>query len=355
MKYWINYGQIIHSLYRKYFSNPVKKEITFSGGQTNSEFKDDDMAMEWDDDDDVNEVLSTKTNVASKEENKDLYIVVDTNIFLSDLNILQEIVRCGSSGGTKPVFYIPWMVLSELDFMKDDKTTSSDLKSRANEAVHFINKTLIEGDRKLIGQNIYDTEKQSYVGKSPDDKILACCLQAREKFHNVIFLSNDVNLRNKLLVNGIPALSTTEMLRNIDDKEEVSATAKLHEKIEKVFETMSNCCSFIICECAEEAYGTIWKNMAMLNNPPWPLKVCLKIFKKYWSSVFREKLLKQCLKAVQQLTEILRELEISKSPDKFEEFVRGCISLCIFLKDLEEFRNFVEGTITDIKSITDCQ
>jgi len=45
----------------------------------------------------------------------------------------------------------------------------------------------------------------------------------------------------------------------------------------------------------------------MLQGSPWTFKGCLERIKKYWSTVFRELLLKQCLKTIEELMVLLEK------------------------------------------------
>lgn len=43
---------------------------------------------------------------------------------------------------------------------------------------------------------------------SPDDKILNCCLQLVNQSMDIILVTNDKNLSNKALLNGIEAITS---------------------------------------------------------------------------------------------------------------------------------------------------
>ncbi|KAJ8951281.1 hypothetical protein NQ318_008184 [Aromia moschata] len=111
-------------------------------------------------------------------------------------------------------------------------------------------------------------------------------------------------------------------------------------------------CSTIICDCAKEAYGDVWIKMDMLHCPPWSLLECLKRFKKYWNAVFREKLLKQFTRTMDELLDLLESNKyISDNSSEFVTFTKLCLNLCIFLKDIEECRALVENTLKDITQV----
>lgn len=61
-------------------------------------------------------------------------------------------------------------------------------------------------------------------------------------------------------------------------------------------------------------FGLTTKHIEMLQGSPWTFKGCLERIKKYWSTVFRDLLLKQSLKTVEELMVLL---------EKGLEFFRG--------------------------------
>ncbi|KAJ8973133.1 hypothetical protein NQ317_001564 [Molorchus minor] len=110
--------------------------------------------------------------------------------------------------------------------------------------------------------------------------------------------------------------------------------------------------SSIICDCAKDAYGNVWNKMDMLNCPPWSCLESLKRFKKYWGSVFREKLLKHFYKPMEELLSLLQTNKlICDDSQEFITFMDLSITLCIFLKDIEESRGFVENTLNEVTKI----
>ncbi|KAJ8924688.1 hypothetical protein NQ315_000839 [Exocentrus adspersus] len=292
----------------------------------------------------VDESKSSEDETVTKvsEKCKSVCIVVDTNVFISALSKLQDILNLKTAGPVKPIIFIPWMVITELDYMKDSSSNNK-LSRNINSAIKFINAALNDKHPQVIGQTVFDVQNQKYIGSSPDDKIISCCIQAAEKYENVILLSNDMNLKNKAMINDITACSSNEIMMRV-----MSKLAK-NTKVQKIMNRMGIMCSSVICDCMKTAYGGVWLKMDMMNHPPWSLVECLKRFRKYWTAVFSEKLLKQFTKTVQDLQDLLETNTcISDDSDEFVEFMKLCVSLCIFLKDIEECRGFIENTLTHI-------
>ncbi|XP_023012487.2 swt1 RNA endoribonuclease [Leptinotarsa decemlineata] len=318
--------------------------------------EDNSMEMEWTNAEPDNEIVQnnhneeeTDSNTVEQPETKnqpsksnDLCIVVDTNIFIHGLSKIKDIINMKISGPIQLVLYIPWMVITELDYMKHDCSLDS-LKRKVTNSVKFINSHLEEQNPRLVGQTVYEMEKQKFIGKSPDDKIISCCLQAAEKYETVILLSNDLNLKSKAMINHLTACSEHDIIMKI-----LSITK--NTKAQKIMQKMSILCSSVICEFAKETYGEVWSKMSMLSNPPWSLAECLKRFKKYWGTIFKDKLLKQFTKTIDDLLQLFNENKYF--PDDSEDYIRFvklCINMCIFLKDIEEIRGSVENVLTDIK------
>lgn len=56
------------------------------------------------------------------------------------------------SGAVQPLIYIPWMVVTELDELKD-RSGDRNLKKLAFDAIKFINKALSEENPRIKGKN----------------------------------------------------------------------------------------------------------------------------------------------------------------------------------------------------------
>ncbi|XP_012943838.1 uncharacterized protein LOC106013234 [Aplysia californica] len=114
-----------------------------------------------------------------------------------------------------PTLVLPWVVMQELDFIKDSRKRRDRYNEmtwrRAVEAVHFIHAKLNTKDQNLIGQPPKEAyQKTDMVISSNDDRILQCCVQWKEKCpdDHVILLSRDLNLTNKSVIMGISAANT---------------------------------------------------------------------------------------------------------------------------------------------------
>ena len=56
-------------------------------------------------------------------------------------------------GEVRPVIFIPWIVIEELDFIKED-TRKTNLKLKAQEAIKYVEKTMASKDDRMQGKVI---------------------------------------------------------------------------------------------------------------------------------------------------------------------------------------------------------
>lgn len=202
-------------------------------------------SMEWEEIDEgevVKEVLHVRSlksrsssliphGVGSKRNDKKFFIVVDTNIFCSNLQFVDRIkgkqfkgktlrhgsvIKLISSNSVLDLgmacIYIPYIVLCELDMLK---TRDGNISKAAQRGIKTINEYFKQKDCNVTGQNVKDDTRELIPIESGDDRILNCAFQLKELTNKVLLLSNDINLRNKAHVNGFVAHSV-DMLNYAD-------------------------------------------------------------------------------------------------------------------------------------------
>ena len=94
-------------------------------------------------------------------------MVVDTNVFISDLTRVQEMLN-GDSGGL--IVFIPWSVTRELDKLKTTGDDTPELAARARQAINFVHDQLLNRNQK-VPTRTYLTKMFHYI----DDTLLALC------------------------------------------------------------------------------------------------------------------------------------------------------------------------------------
>ncbi|XP_050301312.1 transcriptional protein SWT1 [Anthonomus grandis grandis] len=308
----------------------------------------EDVSMEWDA---ISESAAEEKPtpqpqpppVSTMAKEPFICIVTDTNVFLHDLPKIRELLALSLSNKHKLKIFIPWMVQQEIDNFKD--SFSSKLRPMALAAQKLINSQLLQPDAKVIGQSITDVCDQVDLGKAPDDKILACLLQAGKKYESVILLSNDIGLRNKAISNNFKAYTPKEILAMIRNS-----------KCLRIKIRLQNFLSQVIFYCCKNAFGDLCTKMEVLQGCPWPFEECLKRFKKYWSTAFQQVLLKHCYKCIDELLclcsqgDILDsdQAKLTKFKDKVKEFL-------FYLQDIEHFNTTSKKMRNEVDNIVNSQ
>lgn len=138
-----------------------------------------------------------------------IYVIPDTNIFLQHLTFIKDLLERPIQNNTAIILYVPYVVIEELDKLKGQKDRS--ISTLAMRAVKYLNEKLENRDKSIRGQTVVDSLREIIPVKFADDGILNCCLQLKEKKLRSLLLSNDINLRNKALINDVRALSSADV------------------------------------------------------------------------------------------------------------------------------------------------
>ncbi|XP_041696447.1 transcriptional protein SWT1 isoform X1 [Coregonus clupeaformis] len=158
----------------------------------------------------------------SKEEDlqQDLIVVLDTNILLSHLDFVKKIRSHGLGALGLPTVLVPWVVLQELDSLKNRKRLSSSVAHLATPAVHYIYTCLKSQEPRLWGQSMQQASQssQGLNVENNDDRVLQCCLQYQSLYREgaLILCTNDKNLCSKALLSGVKALSKADLEEEVD-------------------------------------------------------------------------------------------------------------------------------------------
>lgn len=144
------------------------------------------------------------------------FLIVDTNVFISDLTLCERLpTSYFPKTRAYPQIVVPYVVIQELDKLKMHRSNES-LASKAQSAISVLNQKLVKGKSSgFVGQSTMEDATTLIEVENADDRILNCALQ-KQKLGNVVLLSNDINLRNKAIVNSVDAFSTRQLL----DKQE---------------------------------------------------------------------------------------------------------------------------------------
>eukprot|EP01137_Pigoraptor_chileana_P035562 Opistho-2@29776 len=160
-----------------------------------------------------------------------LNIVVDTNVLLSNLAAIEALGYMWDAlamAGLVVTIVIPWIVIHELDGLKQRTTADHDSPSApsigtlARHATRFLHDNLAVGAEFIVAQGMtHDRSAKALVPMTNDERVLACCLALVEDNANaqayaqsphpiavVVLLTDDRNLSVKALASSIPALGS---------------------------------------------------------------------------------------------------------------------------------------------------
>ncbi|KAL2089468.1 hypothetical protein ACEWY4_014156 [Coilia grayii] len=289
---------------------------------------------------------------------QELIIVMDTNILLSHLDVVKKIRSHGLGALGFPTVLIPWVVLQELDAIKNGKLTNAG-ERRATPAVHYIYSCLKNQEPRLWGQSMQQAS-QALCGlqtENNDDRVLQCCLQYQKLCpkSGLILCTNDKNLCSKAVLSGVRALSKADLMQEVDrlkpgvlsptitagqgtacpswqpvqkdgdrsrvdpctpkagqteqreEKERrraVAAACQLSECVCLLEDSLKGALSAILAQEMKEAYGDLW-NEIVLVKPPWSLSDVLQCMMKHWIAVFGNIVQRGLKSNVTQLSECL--------------------------------------------------
>lgn len=278
-----------------------------------------------------------------QEEKKTLYIVIDTNVFLSNIEAIKKARDIQFGTYNRPILVIPWTVIRELDYIKDDKSRvrSKNLSAKARRAIHFLNEHFSAKHPRLVGQTPEDVanNKERFAIECPDDEILQTCLQIRDAGRTVALLSYDKNLCNKAMIYDVIALGRDDPLEKIDylsssnnmnssfhdnyyqkmegrESEIISIFQEelhfSHELFEDIQSTVKECLSVIVSKEMKNLYGDTWEKYTILR-PPWTIVDVLKCAVKHWIAAVSEAFDRRAEPILKELLEIFSKMPTSGS------------------------------------------
>jgi len=293
----------------------------------------------------------TESEAAEFPEYTDpLYIVVDTNILLGHLKFVAELKDYPIPGVGAPILLIPWMVLQELDSLKDAvnrrhtqvnddgvEEKSEKLNILARQAIKFISNCLKVDHPRVKGESVIEagTPITGFTEESNDDSIIHCCLglKSRAAHSHIVMLSNDRNLCNKAIITGVKAFGQKSILmdlRSLFQSGAVAMRRNNHQdydqesKIQEILAKRRKQADDLACELQcilregiaviietemKEAYGDeLWLSIVKIQ-PPWTLSDVFTLLAKHWVAVFGLVIERKFSKTVDELKKKLQSGE----------------------------------------------
>ncbi|EDW07758.1 transcriptional protein SWT1 [Drosophila mojavensis] len=142
-----------------------------------------------------------------------LYFVLDTNVLMENLEFVEDLCRV-TLGETKgSMLYIPYIVIKELDKLKERRSDNDRKRKPAIRAIHYLNKKFDE-TLKIQAQSALEEANHLIEVDCPDDSIVNCCLQLQSQVPHLMLVTNDNNLRLKANASAIQVSCRSELLHD---------------------------------------------------------------------------------------------------------------------------------------------
>ncbi|XP_032663477.1 transcriptional protein SWT1 isoform X2 [Odontomachus brunneus] len=311
------------------------------------------------------------TQPLESQEKGPLYIVIDTNVFLTNLEIIEEARDATFKNYPRPFIVIPWTVIRELDYLKNDKSRSETLCTKARKAISFINKHFASKHPRIVGQTREQaaTNKENFCIDCPDDEILQCCLQIKNLKKDAVLLSYDKNLCTKAMIHRIMTVGRDDPLAKLDNlntsdkimnplsnnaqhsilSEELHFSDKFFEDAKMI---MKDLFSTIVVKQMSEIYGPEWETYVIIK-PPWNIVTVLKCIIKHWIAAINESFHRYAELTTRELLEIFDHLPVGgRKLQDVEYTLEKCSDLIQAINEDKHYDLMVQSfnAITEIKT-----
>ncbi|XP_015127152.1 uncharacterized protein LOC107048489 [Diachasma alloeum] len=310
-----------------------------------------------------------------------LYIVIDTNVFLSNIQAVEQARDTVFKTHGRPNIVIPWTVIRELDYIKDDKANSrpEGLKTKARQAVRFLNRHFSDKHPRILGQTARDVvnNRELFAVECPDDEILQTCLQIRKSNNSVVLLSYDKNLCNKAMIYDVVTLGKNDPLEKVDYliaseyRSESLLTSHLNQNgnnprrptttyikelsiAENIFEeikaVLKDFLTVIVAREMQNLYGENWEKYVIIP-PPWTAITVLKCAIKHWMAAVNDSFIRRAEPILKELYDVMSKYEINRRLRDVEHVIDLTYDLvqCLIMKKYPNLIERVELAIQDLR------
>lgn len=281
----------------------------------------------------IDENLQNQVPLAA--DHKGIFVITDTNIFLHNLDLVKRLTAL-DAGPPDVKVCLPWVALQELDHIKNRKRGPSTPKAVA--AIAYINRALVSKNPKFRGQTIDEARSKDDVVptgfNNNDDHFIHCCLVVGNTGNRVVLLSNDVNLRNKALINNIPSLSAAEAEAVLDrdwgrstqaqpgcSTATEPATACLPSAtpvpgasavVAEVRTILRESLNLVLGQELPSAFGKVWLKVVAFK-PPWTEITAVQCILRHWISLTGMAFEPPTKKVMEELLPLLRKQHLGLS------------------------------------------
>ncbi|XP_043221536.1 proteoglycan 4-like [Amphibalanus amphitrite] len=203
-----------------------------------------------------------------------LTVVLDTNVLIHGVGFVLDL-RDSFIEGMRPQLLIPWVVVQELDRLKQDgPSRDPTVCTKARAAINFLLECLQARHPAVRGQTTEEAAaaRGRMEGRVADDAILECCLAAGRRDH-LLLVSDDKNLLTKVLLHGLTGVNRQQLLENTDlcgITDELTMTEENQICFAKI--VLRKVLSYVIRREMALTYGVAWLALPGLRRPWWSLR-----------------------------------------------------------------------------------
>ncbi|XP_074654348.1 uncharacterized protein LOC141908276 [Tubulanus polymorphus] len=301
-----------------------------------------------------------------------LMIVLDTNTLIEHLMFIDNIQNEVIPGLGKPTLVIPWIVMQEIDTIKDNKRRMSTLiiQEKAKASVRYLHRCFMLKNTQFLGQTIKESQEalKKFDAANNDDKIIQCCMQYQDKYPSsyVVIFSEDKNLCLKATINGLKAFTRKDLMTGLKelstsavDKDDscissdlgnTGSTCTADTTAEQVIDVQNtrkvNFRRGLVCDLQtvlrdflarvieiemKKIYKELWQTV-IIRKPPLTFHDILECLNKHWIAVFGNLFGRSLEDYVKQLQQYFKVDNAVLSFDDFSNVLSASNSLIDPLK-----------------------
>ncbi|GLH01759.1 uncharacterized protein GBIM_07822 [Gryllus bimaculatus] len=286
------------------------------------------------------------------------FVVLDTNVLLSHLTFVRGLRDMKDAELGMPTLFIPWVVLQELDHLKSTQKKVS-LQSYARRAINFIYENLVNKHPRVGGQP--KAEADEYDALEPDDSILQCSINLQKYSSKVLLLTNDRNLFNKAVVNGVECCSAPKLTQELESRRKLSSPSTSSCSIlddtklpfHSTVQTIKQCVGVVLEELLRTemvlVYDRKWSEI-VVRKPPWTLNDILFCLLKHWVAVFRLVLPSAARELIEKIRTFVNNEVYETTLESVESLVKTSTALMHLVSSLS-YKQYVDNALKTLNEL----
>ncbi|KAH8416417.1 hypothetical protein KR222_002996 [Zaprionus bogoriensis] len=157
-------------------------------------------------------LLSTGLDLPARREDH-MYFVLDTNVLLDNLVFVEDLCHLALHNTSGSMLYIPYVVIRELDSLKDRRQNNELKRPAAVRAIRYLNNKF-DHSLSIQAQSAKEEVEHLIEVECADDSIVNCCLQLQAQVPHLMLLTNDAVLRIKAKSSAIEVSCRSDLMRD---------------------------------------------------------------------------------------------------------------------------------------------